>query len=61
MDKSFFWIFLHKVYDVIQTIEMNIVMSLYKSFSTEHIQNIMTLEESVQHVVMTAIQEVGDS
>lgn len=24
----------------------------------EHIQNIMTLEESVQHVVMTAIQEV---
>uniref|UniRef100_A0A2K5ZRY4 Hook microtubule tethering protein 1 n=1 Tax=Mandrillus leucophaeus TaxID=9568 RepID=A0A2K5ZRY4_MANLE len=25
----------------------------------EHIQNIMTLEESVQHVVMTAIQEVN--
>uniref|UniRef100_A0A8D1FU96 Calponin-homology (CH) domain-containing protein n=1 Tax=Sus scrofa TaxID=9823 RepID=A0A8D1FU96_PIG len=25
----------------------------------EHIQNIMTLEESVQHVVMTAIQEVS--
>lgn len=25
----------------------------------EHIQRIMTLEESVQHVVMTAIQEVG--
>lgn len=40
---------------------MTIVMSHYKSFSTEHIQNIMTLEESVQHVVMTAIQEVGNS
>lgn len=46
---------------VIQTIEMNIVMSHYKSFFTEHIQNIMTLEESVQHVVMTAIQVVGNS
>ncbi len=30
---------------------------LFFSFS-EHIQQIMTLEESVQHVVMTAIQEV---
>lgn len=40
---------------------MNIVMSHCKSFFTEHIQNIMTLEESVQHVVMTAIQEVGNS
>lgn len=27
--------------------------------SPEHIQRIMTLEESVQHVVMEAIQEVG--
>lgn len=25
----------------------------------DHIQQIMTLEESVQHVVMTAIQEVS--
>lgn len=28
------------------------------SFFVEHIQVIMTLEESVQHVVMAAIQEV---
>jgi hypothetical protein len=27
--------------------------------SPEHIQRIMTLEESVQHIVMEAIQEVG--
>lgn len=32
-----------------------------KFFFTEHIQNIMTLEESVQHVVMTAIQEVSNN
>lgn len=29
------------------------------SLSLEYIQIIMTLEESVQHVVMTAIQEVS--
>lgn len=29
-----------------------------RSLPPEHIQQIMTLEESVQHVVMTAIQEV---
>lgn len=28
--------------------------------NTEQIQQIMTLEESVQHVVMTAIQEVSE-
>lgn len=61
MDSRFFWIFQQTVYHFTQTIEMTIVMSHYKSFSTEHIQNIMTLEESVQHVVMTAIQEVGNS
>ncbi|PKU35691.1 hypothetical protein llap_14006 [Limosa lapponica baueri] len=37
---------------------MNVVVRHYKFFFTEHIQNIMTLEESVQHVVMTAIQEL---
>lgn len=61
MDNSLFWIFQQTVYHNTQTIEMNTVMSHCKSFFTEHIQNIMTLEESVQHVVMTAIQEVGNS
>lgn len=61
MDNSFFWIFQQTVYYITQTIGMNIVMCHYKSFFTEHIQNIMTLEESVQHVVMTAIQEVGNN
>lgn len=33
---------------------------IFFSFS-EHIQQIMTLEESVQHVVMAAIQEVQNT
>lgn len=31
---------------------------VYDCYISEYIQVIMTLEESVQHVVMTAIQEV---
>jgi len=46
---------------VTQAMKMNIVVSHYKFFFTEYIQNIMTLEESVQHVVMTAIQEVSNN
>lgn len=61
MDNSFFWMFQQTVYYITQSIKVNIVVSHCKSCFTEHIQNIMTLEESVQHVVMTAIQEVGSS
>ena len=38
-----------------------IIFLYFKKFllSTEYIQVIMSMEESVQHVVMMAIQEVG--
>lgn len=37
---------------------MNRELTAFVFVPAEHIQQIMTLKESVQHVVMTAIQEV---
>lgn len=49
------------LYILLNFLSMNdyfLCMNYYNCSLTEYIQTIMMMEESVQHVVMTAIQEV---